>query len=366
MKNALYIAATSQHVGKTTMTLGMLAALKHLGRDVGYCKPMGQQFLSVDGQRVDKDAVLFANSLPFELDAKLHSPVILGPGDTNAYLANPQPEILRNSIREAAKVLSNRHDLMLYEGTGHPGVGSVVDLSNADVAHLLETDVVLVIEGGIGNTIDRLTLCEAVFRLAGVRISGVIMNKVLVSKREKVRAAVQPWLEKRGIRLLGLIPYDEELVYPTMQHVVKSVNGNLVNQVETMDRLVHETIAGVSTEHDSETPPENQLLVVSRRRFPEALHNHEAFCRAEGIPTRLAGAILTGRGRIYATPVRRCQELDIPVVSTEFDTYQAVVHLSQFVAKIDTQTPSKIERAITLFEENIDMPALLSLFEAKS
>ena len=52
--------------------------------------------------------------------------------------------------------------MVVYEGTGHPGVGSVVDLSNAEVAKQLESEVILVLEGGIGNTLDRLSLCKAV------------------------------------------------------------------------------------------------------------------------------------------------------------------------------------------------------------
>ena len=46
-RKSVYIAASSQHVGKTTMTLGLLAALKNKKLNVGYCKPLGQQYLEV-------------------------------------------------------------------------------------------------------------------------------------------------------------------------------------------------------------------------------------------------------------------------------------------------------------------------------
>ena len=88
MRKSIYVAASNQHVGKTTMTLGLLAALKDRGLDVGYCKPVGQQFLRIDEQRVDKDAVLFASAMGFKLVPEIHSPVILGPGDTAAFLEN--------------------------------------------------------------------------------------------------------------------------------------------------------------------------------------------------------------------------------------------------------------------------------------
>ena len=62
------------------------------------------------------------------------------------------------------KVLSVTNDIVIYEGTGHPGVGSVADLSNARVAKLLNAGVVIIVEGGIGNTIDLLNLSASLFR----------------------------------------------------------------------------------------------------------------------------------------------------------------------------------------------------------
>ena len=57
----IYVAATSQHVGKTTCTLGLVKTLQKKGLDVGYCKPVGQEFVDLGDLRVDKDALLFAS-----------------------------------------------------------------------------------------------------------------------------------------------------------------------------------------------------------------------------------------------------------------------------------------------------------------
>ena len=64
----IYVAATSQHVGKTTSTLGLIAALQRAGIQVGYCKPLGQEFIDVGPSRVDKDALLFSDFMGFELE----------------------------------------------------------------------------------------------------------------------------------------------------------------------------------------------------------------------------------------------------------------------------------------------------------
>src|SRR5689334_10866427 len=85
-KKSLYIAASGQHVGKITITLGLCAALERRGIDVGYSKPLGQKYVIVDGLRVDKDAALMSRAMGFSLETALHSPVILGSGDTARYL----------------------------------------------------------------------------------------------------------------------------------------------------------------------------------------------------------------------------------------------------------------------------------------
>ena len=41
---------------------------------------------------------------------------------------------------------------MLCEGTGHCAVGSVVNMNNACVASMLKTDIILVVNGGIGRS----------------------------------------------------------------------------------------------------------------------------------------------------------------------------------------------------------------------
>jgi hypothetical protein len=84
----------------------------------------------VDNLRVDKDTVLFADLLGFEMDPKLHSPVILGSGATTRFLDHPEEFSMQDDIRQAAHELDRIHDIVIFEGTGHPG-GSVAGISNA-------------------------------------------------------------------------------------------------------------------------------------------------------------------------------------------------------------------------------------------
>ena len=360
---SVYIAASSQHVGKTTTTLGLLAALKNQNINAGYCKPLGQQYLEVDGKRVDKDAVLFADTMNFKLEPALHSPVILGPGDTADCLENPKDDVFIRKITKAANTLHKRHDFVVYEGTGHPGVGSVVDLSNAKVAQKLKTNVILVLEGGIGNTLDRLSLCKAIFDQSNVNIIGVIINKVHRKKMDKIEKYLKIALDRWNIELLGIIPYDEVLVYPSMRHIVKGVKGKVLNGREFLNNVVADTIAGITMEFERNVDPSQLLLVVSYRRLDEALNNFEALCAERELTPHLAGIIVTGHGELTDAQIEHCQELEIPVASTPFDTYDAVLKMGHLVAKIDTKNKSKIRRAIKLFADHVNIPKIIELIE---
>lgn len=367
MAKNIYVAATSQHVGKTTSTLGLVAVLQQKGINVGYCKPVGQQFVDLGDLRVDKDALLFAKTMNFDLIPAIHSPVILGKGATTDYLDAPHRFDFPTRILKAAAELERDHDLVIYEGTGHPGVGSVVNLSNADVAKLLNASVVMVVEGGIGSTIDRLNMSIALFEKAEVPIIGVIINKVLPDKISKVTKYVGQWLDNRNLPLLGVLPYQKSLSNPIMETIIHTVNGEVLMNGEYLDNRIEGIIAGSLVEtHDFRTE-RDLLLVSSGRRVCEALEaikeGMSKINRAEECP--LAGIIITGDGKMNNQPYEEIKCTDyliqhkIPVITTHLDTYGAAVKISGIEVKINTRTPWKVTQANELIRRHVNLEAIL-------
>ena len=111
MHDRIYVAATSQHVGKTTSTLGIVAAIRNKNLNVGYCKPLGQEFVDLGDLKVDKDALLFSKTMNFELSAELHSPVILGRGVTTSFLQHPERYHFADEVMNASQKLQ---EMVLY------------------------------------------------------------------------------------------------------------------------------------------------------------------------------------------------------------------------------------------------------------
>jgi len=360
MRKHIYVAATSQHVGKTTTTLGLVAGLMKRGMNVGYCKPVGQQFLDINNLRVDKDALLFSDLIDFELSPELHSPVILGKGATQLYLDNPEKYKLDERIVNASDKLDEQHDIVIFEGTGHPGVGSVAGVSNAHVAKHLNAGVVMVVEGGIGNTIDRLNLSLSLFREENVEIIGVIINKTRPDKIEKVAHYVGLWLKSHNLPLLGLVPYEQSLAYPLMKTVCKATNGKVLHGAEFLANKVEDVIAGSLVEYNELKKSEDLCLIVSSRSLHHAIAKISRMSNTLGLKNSpLSGIVITGQAAIDEYSMDYIKEHDIPVINTFLDTYGAVIKISRIEVKINRATPWKINRAIELIEEHVDLDRII-------
>src|SRR5215210_4728597 len=207
----VFVAATQQNDGKTTTALGLFAALKkRLGR-IGFIKPVGQRFVEVDGKRIDEDSVLIDRTFGGHTPLEDMSPIAVEPDFTRKYIRQSNSDFLTRRIQNSFDRAAWEKEFVIIEGTGHAGVGSVFDLSNARVAKLLNSKVLLVTKGGIGRAIDEVALNKALFDKEGVEIIGVVLNKVLPGKTERIEEFTRAGLKRLGIDLLGVIPLEPVL-----------------------------------------------------------------------------------------------------------------------------------------------------------
>ncbi len=358
--NHIYVAATSQHVGKTTTTLGLVSSCMKLGIKTGYCKPVGQKFLDINNLKVDKDTLLFSDLLQFEIIPERHSPVILGQGAVQQYLDAPEKQDFLKKIRRAEKQISKDNDLVIFEGTGHPGVGSVVGASNAKVARELRAGVIMVVEGGIGSTVDMLNMTTALFREEQVPILGVIINKVAPEKMDKVAHYTGGWLKNHGFPLLGIIPYEKTLAYPLMRMVSEAVRGVITYNADYADNKVESIIAGSLIDVNELKASEDLLLVVSTRSINDAIRKIEFMAQNHGINhCPLSGIVANGEGKMDNHTIRYIERNNLPLIRTEIDTYGSVLRISKIEVKINKSTPWKVRMAIDLFDKHVDMDQII-------
>src|SRR5580765_3929526 len=240
----VFIAATRQNDGKTTVSLGLLAALQNIYPRIGYIKPVGQRFVEIEEQKIDEDTVLMDRVYRLNCPLVDMSPIAVEPDFTRKYLESSNYDALVRKIQKAFDRVAWEKDFVLCEGSGHAGVGSVFDLSNARVAKILKAKVIIVTQGGIGKPIDEVSLNQALFEKEGVEIIGVIVNKVLPDKVEYVTEFVRRGLKRKGLELLGVIPHQRVLSRPTIELIREELHAELLNEPVNLRGLVEDFIVG--------------------------------------------------------------------------------------------------------------------------
>ena len=180
MARKIFIAATGQNIGKTTTSLVLMHLARKKYQRVGFIKPIGPKPVTLRRIEVDKDAALMAQVFGMEGDLRLMSPVVLHPHTTRQVIDGEVAVAeLQERIVAACAELEKKCDFLIIEGSGHVGVGSVIKLSNARIARLLDAPVLLVTGGGVGNVVDAVQMSLALFQKEGVDVRAIMATKLI-------------------------------------------------------------------------------------------------------------------------------------------------------------------------------------------
>ena len=184
MAHKIYISATDQNAGKTTISIALLYLARKAGLRIAFIKPVGPKPVDYAGGQIDKDALTVAQVFGLEAQLALMCPVVVTPGMTQRAIRGEIPvAALEEAILSAVKKLEAQCDLLVIEGAGHSGVGAVLGLSNARVAALLNAPVLMITGGGIGSVVDAVTLNLALYRENGAQVRGFVPQDQQLGKR---------------------------------------------------------------------------------------------------------------------------------------------------------------------------------------
>jgi BioD-like phosphotransacetylase family protein len=354
----VFLAATGQNRGKTTTSLGLLAAIRERDLRLGFLKPVGQRYLVVDGTRADEDAVLMSEAfgLPDALDDM--SPVTLPRHFTTDWVMGRIDDDLGAQVASAFDRIAADKDVVVIEGTGHAGVGAVVDLSNARVAALLDAPVIIVSEGGIGRPIDEIVLNCALFAAHGVRVIGAVVNKVDVESHPHLPEVLERGLAQHDVELLACIPYSQFLANPSLELIATHLDGELLAGEATPGLTIGwVAIGAMQAVHAVELLRDRTLLITPGDREDLVLAAIEAN-RSAAIP-RVIGLVLTGGFRPPSHVLEALREAAIFAYLVRTDTYRTAQAVDEILVKTHSSDTEKITTIIELVDGAIDVDALL-------
>jgi BioD-like phosphotransacetylase family protein len=357
MSKSIYVAATSQNDGKTTLSIGLIDAFQKRYDKLGFIKPVGQQYLTINDQRIDKDTYLIESICNFGGDLKLMSPIAIPRGFTEDYLENREikkPQLISKLI-ESYDMVKDGKDLVIIEGTGHAGVGAVFDLSNAKVAKILHSKVIIVCRGGIGRPLDEVFLNKTLFEQEGVEIVGVVMNQVSEEKYEKIRHTAKLALGNMGLKLLGVIPARKRLSDLTMFQIKEQLGADLINGDYLHGRISNIIVGAMNIHHAFDYFKSGSLLITPGDRSDLIIASLFGVEGSEGKPKGVSGIILTGGYMPKPNIFRLIKQTNIPVIFVNKETYETASIVHDILVKISPDDPKKIALAREIVSEFVDV-----------
>jgi BioD-like phosphotransacetylase family protein len=356
----IFIAATKQNDGKTTLSLGLLCNFRDRFKGVGFIKPIGQRYLEEDGQKVDEDSILIEKVMGVKCLLKDMSPIAVDKGFTEKYIVAPDKKNISSQIKQAYNRVARQRDLMVIEGTGHAGVGSVFDHSNATVARLLGSKVIIISSGGVGRPIDEIVLNKALFEREGVKVLGAIVNKVLSAKFDKVSRLVRRGLQRKGIPVLGVIPYSPVLARPTFEQVLEEDGFELVCGKEYLERPISQIIVGAMKPYDAvKYITDDSLLITPGDREDMISAALGCFRSSDDKRLRIAGMVLSGGIMPDAHVLETLKNAQLPVLFAKSDTYDVAMLVHDLTIKIRPCDTDKINAAVQLVKEHVNLDEIL-------
>ena len=332
---------------------------------IGYIKPIGQRYLEEEGFKIDEDSILiekaYEEAYGVKCGLKDMSPIAVDKGFTERYINNPDKEEITKQIKESFARISKDKDLTIIEGTGHAGVGSVFDHSNASVAKLLGSKIILVSSGGIGRPIDEIMLNYSLFKQEGVELIGVIINKVLPAKFDKVSSFVKKGLKKKGIDVLGVMPHNPVLNIPTIAQILEETDFELLSGKEGLNNTIHKILVGAMQPREALNYIVDKSLVITPGDRDDillmAVSSHLTAQKGSG--SEVAGIILTGNMKPHQAILSLVKDTKIPLIVSKDDTYVVASLVHDLTVKIRPQDKDKINSVIKMVKDNVDFDKII-------
>ena len=383
----VYVTSAEGQTGKSTIALGVLRTLSRQVGRVAVFRPIARSTAQRD----------------YILEWLLGSTTAGVPYEDSIGVTydevHADAEVALARIIERYRRLADRCDAVVIVGSDYTDVGAPTELSfNARIAANLGAPVLLVVSGrasegasdgvlgqhgALGSSVARST--EQVRQLVGVAIDelrtahasllGVVVNRadpdelsavhreVQASVAAVSRASVADSLE----RPVWVLPEDPVLVAPTVGSVLDAVEGSLLfGDRELLEReVLGVVVAGMSMENVLTRLIEGAVVVVPGDRTETLLAVLAAY-QAGTFPS-VSAIVLNGGFTLSEAIMRLITGMDpaLPIISAPFGTFETTVRVNGARTRMGADSPRKTDRAIALFDRNVNHIALLDALDVE-
>ena len=199
----LYVMGSESGAGKSTVCLGILAQLLASGyasNQLAYIKPVTQCIAK-------QTVALFCEQTKIPCLDIGH--LVFKKGFSRDFIdgLTMRSDALMADVLASILSIGKDKAVVIIDGVGDPSVGSVVGVSNVDVALSFPCSVIFVGKPGIGAALDNAVLCVTFMQNKGLTNIGIIYNKIPLAAIAEIKKYVAKRLPELlpEVTLLGFI-----------------------------------------------------------------------------------------------------------------------------------------------------------------
>ncbi|NUB91909.1 phosphotransacetylase family protein [Haloterrigena sp. SYSU A121-1] len=349
--DTILVSSLAESTGKTAITLALARLAAEAGDSVGYMKPKGTRLESNVGKTLDEDPLLARELL--DLEAEMHDlePVVYSPTFVEQAIRGREDAAeIRERVVEAFETLADGRNRMFLEGGGEYDVGGIVDLTDADVAELLDARVVLVASHEVPGDIDDVLAAADAF---DDRLAGVIYNDVADAVYDTLETDVVAALEEREIPVFGVLPSERTLSGVTVGELAEELGASTLVE-DGRDAYVERFSVGAmgadsALRHFRRTKDAAVITGGDRAEI------HTAALEAPGVRC----LILTGGHRPSGAVIGQAAEKGMPILSVQTDTLTTVERAEDVVRSGRTRDEETVDRMAELLTDHAAVDSIL-------
>ncbi|HMK55535.1 MAG TPA: DRTGG domain-containing protein [Dissulfurispiraceae bacterium] len=348
---AIFLSSNSDSVGKTMITLGLVMKLKEIGFRVSYVKPLGRKPIRLDYGIYDEDALFINEVLELKEPLDEASPFVVDSYADNKRSSNTVKSV-RRQVLDACQSFGNK-DFLLIGGGVDVFDGAAFDIGILDLLEDLDARAIIIDKWHGFTTADTILGAARLYR---GRCAGCVINKVPKNMAPHIRKSVKPFIERRGVNVLGIVPVDKQLEALTVRQLAEELDGVIVCCERNLDQHIHNYLIGAMD-------PENAQKYFRRiddKAVITGAHNAEIQIAAMDASAKCI--IITGGLRTSDRIIGQAISRGVPIISVSDDTFTTVEKIESSLGRLTIREGDKVARARDIVDKEFDINAMLAAF----
>ncbi len=346
----IFIISNRAFTGKNFFALGLALTLKEKGYNIGYMRPLGRIPIKKGSEIVDEEAFFITEMLELNDPLNIISPFVFT-YEAQYRLLNGEDLGVKDKVKEAF-LKQREKDFVIVVGANNIFEGYSLGIDSISLIEEIKGNVLAIQHWDSDLAIDDILGIKVLIK---DRFIGAVINKVPPEQIHHVKEKVVPFLEGKGVKVLGVFKKEKILESVTVRRLMEAINGGLVCGEEKLEEFVENLSIGAM---DPETAL-SYFLRIPNKAVITGIHRTDIQIVAMETSTKCL--ILTGGMHVNETVIGIAKAKGIPIIVTALDTFTAVDRMEKLMGKAVIREKNKAIKAKEIINSDFNIEEFLRI-----